>query len=95
MDRILRSQRSGAEQEGLTQIQKWLNPNSKMGHMNFLPGGGWGKRIFPRKIKVSPGVCLTAKTCVYHTPPRLYSIRGQKNFLTKKMPMPSRLFKNF
>ena len=54
-----------------------------MGHMNFLPGGGLGKRIFPEKIKVSPRGLLTAQTCAYHTPPRLYGVRSQKNFLTK------------
>ena len=38
-----------------------------MAHMNFLPGGGSGKRIFPEKIKVSPRIRLARRRA--HTLP--------------------------
>ena len=59
-------------------------PKFKMAHMNFLPGGGSGKRIFPEKIKVSPGVFSRRRRAHTIPRPRLYSVRSQKNFLTKK-----------
>lgn len=61
MDRILRSQRSGAEQEGLTQIQKWVNPNSKMARPKFKNGSyefftrrGFGETHFSQKNQSIP-----------------------------------------
>ena len=63
--------------------------------MNFLPGGGLGKRIFPEKIEVSPPGVFSRRKRAHTIPrPRLYRVRGQK-FFNEKMPMPSRLFKNF
>ena len=52
--------------------------------MNFLPGGGSGKRIFPEKIEVSPrGSSHGVGVRIAYPPPSLW-LKKPKNFLTKK-----------
>ena len=74
------------------------NPNLKMAHMNFLPGGGSGKRIFPEKIKVSPrGSSHGVGVRIPYPAPSLWR-KKPKNFLTKKCRCHRdflKIFKNF